>query len=68
LPGRRPGGDAADKGIGGWAYAFWLTYRADGSKVGPTAAPEAAPKAEPAKTKPRPKPRPKTKDDLRKVE
>jgi len=64
---RGTGGGPADKGVGGWAYAFWLTYRADGSPVpGKAAAP--SPKAAPAKAKPRPKPRPKTKESLTKIE
>ncbi len=69
LVGHRGAGEgaAADKGVGGWAYAFWLTYRPDGSPV-PAKGPEVAPKAAPPKPKPKPKPRAKPKEDLRKVE
>jgi len=60
-------GSAADKAVGGWAYAFWLTYRWDGSPL-PTA-PAAAPKAPEPKAKPKPRPKPRAKgDDLRKIE
>jgi len=72
---RRRGADAvaaADKGVGGWAYAFWVTYRATPGKAheakGPAVsakAPAGKPKTTP-KPKPRPKPRPK--DDLGKIE
>jgi outer membrane biosynthesis protein TonB len=64
VEGREPtelkGEGATEKAVTGWAYAFWVTYRARPEEaVAPPA--EAPPKEKAPTPTPKPKPKPKPK-------